>query len=124
MKLFVNGTLMRGEALHQNLNGCAFLREARTATAYRLFVLGNGSYPGMIRAEHGGVAVSGELYDVPDELVDGIFAREPPHLYLGVVELDDGAHVQGVLCDPAAAPTHPEITAYGGWRNWRVAATV
>jgi gamma-glutamylcyclotransferase (GGCT)/AIG2-like uncharacterized protein YtfP len=124
MKLFVNGTLMRGEALHQNLDGCTFLAEAQTAAAYRLYALGNGSYPGMIRAADSGVTVSGELYDVPSDLVDGIFAREPPHLYLGVVELADGSQVQGVLCDPAAAPKYPEISTYGGWHNWRIAATV
>ncbi len=118
MELFVNGTLMRGEALHQNLNGCPFLREALTAPSYRLFLMGGGSYPGMIRISHSGAAIAGELYSVPDALVDAIFAREPPHLYLGEVELEDGSAVQGVLCD-ADGLKHPEITAYGGWRAWQ-----
>lgn len=119
MQLFVNGTLMRGEALHRNLIGCNFLLEARTAPCYRLFLMGDGSYPGMIRASHSGACIAGELYYVPDARVQEIFAREPPHLYLGEVELEDGSHVEGVLCDPEAAPKHPEITGYGGWRGWR-----
>ena len=119
MQLFVNGTLMRGEVLQANLSGCNFLLEARTAPSYRLFLMGGGSYPGMIRAQHGGASIAGELYYVPDARVDEIFAREPPHLYLGEVELEDGSLVQGVLCDAEAAPKHPEITGYGGWRGWR-----
>lgn len=119
MQLFVNGTLMRGEVLHQNLSGCNFLLEVRTAPSYRLFLMGAGNYPGMIRAQLNGASIAGELYSVPDTLVQEIFAREPPHLYLGEVELEDGSHVQGVLCDPDAAPKHPEITGYGGWRGWR-----
>lgn len=110
---------MRGEALHANLTGCNFLLEARTAPSYRLFLMGGGSYPGMIRAPYGGVSIAGELYYVPDARVDEIFAREPPHLFVGEVELEDGTLVQGVLCDPDAAPQHPEITAYRGWRGWR-----
>jgi gamma-glutamylcyclotransferase (GGCT)/AIG2-like uncharacterized protein YtfP len=119
MQLFVNGTLMRGEALHQNMSACQFVHEARTAPSYRLFLMGGGSYPGMIRVAHGGVCIAGELYEVPDVQVDDIFAREPPHLYLGEVELEDGSRVQGVLCDPEATHQRPEITAYGGWRAWR-----
>ena len=34
--LFVNGTLMRGLALHENLVGAEFLGEAWTAPCYRL----------------------------------------------------------------------------------------
>lgn len=124
MELFVNGTLMRGEALHQNLHACQFVRAAHTAPHYRLFLLGDGSYPGMMRASHGGAAIAGELYTVPDTEVQAIFAREPPHLYLGDVELDNGEWVPGVLCDPAIAPQHPEITAYGGWQRWRQQGSV
>lgn len=119
MDLFVNGTLMRGEALHQNLAACRFVRVAHTGPYYRLFLLGGGTYPGMIRASHGGASIAGELYDVPDAQVGAIFAREPPHLYLGDVELEDGIWVPGVLCEETVAPQYPEITAYGGWQGWR-----
>ena len=73
----------------------------------------------MIRASHGGASIAGELYDVPDAQVGAIFAREPPHLYLGDVELEDGIWVPGVLCEETVAPQYPEITAYGGWQGWR-----
>ena len=124
MHLFVNGTLMRGEALHQNLSACTFLKEVSTAARYRLFLLGGGTYPGMVRADIGASRIAGELYFVPDAHIDEIFAREPPHLYLGEVELEDGSQVPGVLCEAEAVHQNPEITAYGGWRAWRKHADV
>jgi gamma-glutamylcyclotransferase (GGCT)/AIG2-like uncharacterized protein YtfP len=80
MLLFVNGTLMRGETLHDNLHGCTFLLETRTASGYRLYAMGDGSYPGMVKADAGGAAILGELYQVPAGLVQVIFEREPPYL--------------------------------------------
>jgi len=118
MELFV-GTLMLGEALHPNLSGCAFLRESLTAPHYRLFLMGGGSYPGMIRVTQEGAAIAGEVYEVSDAQLEAIFAREPPHLYLGDVELENGVWVPGVLCDPEATHRRPEITVFGGWRGWR-----
>ena len=84
-----------------------------------LYLMGDGSYPGMVRADAGGAAILGELYQVPAGLVQVIFEREPPHLYLGKVELEDGSSVWGVLCEQVAVPDKPEITWFGGWRSWR-----
>ena len=39
--LFVNGTLMRGLALHANLAGAEFLDARRTAPRYRIFSIGD-----------------------------------------------------------------------------------
>ena len=119
MLLFVNGTLMRGETLHDNLHGCTFLLETCTASGYRLYAMGDGSYPGMVKSAAGGASISGELYQVPSGLVQVIFEREPPYLYLGKVDLEDGSSVWGVLCEEVAVPDKPEITWFGGWRSWR-----
>jgi len=48
--LFVNGTLMRGLALHANLEGADFVEEARTAPIYRIFSIGD-VHPGMYQVE-------------------------------------------------------------------------
>lgn len=61
--LFVNGTLMRGFALHANLNGAKFIGEASTAPCYRLFSI-DDIHPGMYEVPDGGVSVAGELYHV------------------------------------------------------------
>ena len=76
-ELFVNGTLMRGLALHGNLAGAEFVGEARTAPIYRLYSIGD-RHPGMFEVADGGVAVAGEIYRVPDEVWRRVEAGEPP----------------------------------------------
>jgi gamma-glutamylcyclotransferase (GGCT)/AIG2-like uncharacterized protein YtfP len=47
-ELFVNGTLMRGLALHGNLAGAEFLGVACTAPVYRLYSI-DDRHPGHVR---------------------------------------------------------------------------
>jgi adenine/guanine/hypoxanthine permease len=115
--LFVNGTLMRGLALHGNLDGATFLEEARTAPAYRLFSVGD-RHPGMFRDDERGGRVTGELYEVPPDVLERVVAGEPPHLYVGEVELEDGRRVPGVLFPEEQTGGHREITHLGGWRAY------
>jgi AGZA family xanthine/uracil permease-like MFS transporter len=116
--LFVNGTLMRGLALHANLDGAAFLEEVQTAPRYRLHSIGD-RHPGMHEVERDGVGVLGELYRTSAEVLDRVVRREPPGLYVGSVELADGRIVPGVLFDPGRLrPTDTDISAHGGWRAY------
>jgi gamma-glutamylaminecyclotransferase len=80
--LFVNGTLMRGLKLNGNLDGATFLGEFRTAPCCRIFSI-DDIHPGMFEVTDGGVSVSGELYDLPDEVWQRVEAGEPPGLYRG-----------------------------------------
>ena len=50
--LFVNGTLMRGLALHSNLDGAEFLGEARTIPQYRIYSI-DDIHPGMFALDVG-----------------------------------------------------------------------
>jgi len=120
MEIFVNGTLMRGLALHANLGGCRFVREDETVEEYALYALGNGSYPGMIHVggSAGAIRVPGEVYDVPEERLAELLEKEPPHLYLGSVRLASGCTLQGILCEEAAARSAFPISAFGGWRRY------
>jgi len=112
--LFVNGTLMRGLGLHGNLEGAEFLAEVKTAPKYRMHDIG-GVHPGMYEAETDGVAVSGELYTLPLNVLLRVVEGEPAGLYRGAVELEDGRVVPGVLYQEDLAKQHPEI-AGGSWR--------
>jgi gamma-glutamylcyclotransferase (GGCT)/AIG2-like uncharacterized protein YtfP len=94
--LFVNGTLMRGLALHANLDGATFIREADTAPCYRLYSI-DDIHPGMCEVSEGGVSVSGELYHVPWDVWQRVEAGEPPNLYRGSVKLSDGTEEWGPL---------------------------
>ena len=118
--LFVNGTLMQGLALHANLDGADFLEACQTAERYRLYSIGD-VHPGMFEVTDGGVSVRGELYRVPDDVLERLEAGEPPGLYRGAVVLYDGRVVQGILFPRQLAEgIHRDITAYGGWRDYIV----
>jgi gamma-glutamylcyclotransferase (GGCT)/AIG2-like uncharacterized protein YtfP len=115
--LFVNGTLMRGLALHANLEGADFVEEATTAPTYRIFSIGD-AHPGMYQVEEGGVSVPGEIYRVPDDVWRRVEAGEPPGLYRGPVHLSDGRVVPGILFPAEMTEGHRDISAYGGWRAY------
>jgi AGZA family xanthine/uracil permease-like MFS transporter len=117
-----NGTVMRGEPAHANLDGATFVEVVRTAPAYRLWSIGD-RHPAMARADAGGAAIEAELYEVPDDVWPQIRDTEPPGLYRGPVELGDGRLVEGMLGEPSLVqgPDAVEITAYGGWRAYLAA---
>jgi gamma-glutamylcyclotransferase (GGCT)/AIG2-like uncharacterized protein YtfP len=115
--LFVNGTLMRGLALHANLDGAAFVEEAMTAPIYRIHSIGD-VHPGMYVVPEGGVSVPGEIYAVPDEVWRRVEAGEPPGLYRGPVSLADGRVVPGILYPRDLAEDHRDISEHGGWRAY------
>jgi len=116
--LFVNGTLMRGLALHGNLAGATFLGEAHTAPRYRLYSI-DDVHPGMFEVETGGISVPGELYAMSDDVWARVEAGEPPGLYRGPVHLDDGQTVDGILYPRELAEgRHEDISSHGGWRAY------
>lgn len=117
--LFVNGTLMRGLALNPNLDGATFLGAFETAPRYRIFSIGD-VHPGMFEVAAGelGIAVPGELYDLPADVWARVEAGEPPGLYRGPVTLSDGRVVPGILFPREMTEGHREITSFGGWRAY------
>jgi gamma-glutamylcyclotransferase (GGCT)/AIG2-like uncharacterized protein YtfP len=119
VELFVNGTLMRGQELHDNLERARFVREAQTAPRYRLYSIGD-VHPGMLPADGDGVSLAGELYRMDLEDLEQLIAGEPPGLGVGVVELRDGERRLGIVW---AAPELPDsatdISEFGGWRAYR-----
>jgi gamma-glutamylcyclotransferase (GGCT)/AIG2-like uncharacterized protein YtfP len=117
--LFVNGTLMRGEELHGNLERARFVREANTAPRYRLYSIGD-VHPGMLPADADGVSLAGELYRLDLEHLEQLIAHEPPGLGVGVVELDDGERTLGIFWAALELPdTAADISEFGGWRAYR-----
>ncbi len=117
-ELFVNGTLMRGLALHHNLEGATFLGAFRTAPRYRLYSIGD-VHPGMFEVETGGISVAGEMYRMSDDIWRRVEAGEPPDLYCGPVRLSDGRLVNGILFPRSLAEgRHKDISEFGDWRAY------
>jgi hypothetical protein len=118
--LFLNGGGMSGGPLHHQLQGTPLLRVARSAPKYRYYSVGD-RFPAMFAAASGGQAVTGELYDVPLEILrDHLLPAEPPELELGVIELDDGtASLATVLRTQfTGSPELTDISAIGDWRAY------
>ena len=121
-ELFVNGTLMRGLALHANLEGAEFLGEVATASRYRLYSI-DDIHPGMFEVDTGGVSVAGELYRVPADVWARVESGEPPNLYRGPVRLEDGRQVDGILYPRELAEgRHRDISDFGDWRRYMKAS--
>ena len=118
IELFVNGTLMRGLALHKNLDGASFLGEFHTLPIYRLYSI-DDIHPGMFEVEEGGVSVAGEMYSMSDEIFQRVKNGEPAGLYFGDVKLNNGSTVKGVLFPRETAESnYKDISNFGDWRAY------
>ncbi|NJK99328.1 MAG: glutamyl-tRNA amidotransferase [Spirulinaceae cyanobacterium SM2_1_0] len=117
--LAVNGTLMRGLELNQNLLavGAQFEREAVTAPCYRLWSIGD-RHPAMQRVASGGAAIALEVWRVSAAGLLQILQQEPPGLCVGKIQLADGEIVLGVLGEAHCCAGACEITQWGGWRRY------
>lgn len=117
--LMTNGEGMRGGRVHHTIEAHPFLGEVRTAPKYRFFSV-RDEFPGITFVGDGGGAVTGELYDVPLEVIrDAFLPHEPAELELGVVELEDGRGTLCMVLRPEERDRHTEITEHGGWRAYR-----
>ena len=117
--LAVNGTLMRGLELEDNLKqaNALFIKESKNEKAYRLYSI-NDKYPAMIKVDNGGNTVDVELYEISEEGLKEVLAKEPPGLTIKEIALIDGSRVQGVVGLENIIKGQKEITTYGGWRNY------
>ena len=116
--LAVNGTLMRGLALENNLKsvGAHFIKETKTAPCYRLFSI-NNAYPAMIKDEKG-ASIALELYEISAEGMQSVLSKEPEGLTIEKITLIDQKEVYGVTGLPFIIENRKEITSFGGWRNY------
>ncbi|TDO38177.1 allophanate hydrolase [Paractinoplanes brasiliensis] len=119
MTLAVAGLHLSGEPRNHELleRGATLLGVTRTAPCYRLHLLPSGA-PGLVRGE-GGAAIEVELWQLPVAQVGGFLTGIAAPLSLGRVALQDGTEVTGFLCEAYAVTDAPDITAGGGWRNYR-----
>ena len=114
----VVGAHLSGMPLNHQLTekGARLARATRTAPAYRLFAL--EQKPGLVRVASGGASIEVEIWELPLRGFGEFVAQIPPPLGIGTLELEDGARVQGFLCEQYAVQGRADITAYGGWRAY------
>jgi gamma-glutamylaminecyclotransferase len=111
MKLFVYGTLRRGEPAHALLKDAPLVAVVRTEPSFELVDM--GSYPALI--EGGDTAVTGEIYEVePELLVELDRYEDVPRLYQHAWLVIGGDQVLTYLLPRALASGHPRL-ATGDW---------
>jgi gamma-glutamylcyclotransferase (GGCT)/AIG2-like uncharacterized protein YtfP len=115
----VNGSLMRGFALNENLQSVSakFIREATTSSHYRMWSI-NDQYPAMQRIASGGKNLEVELWELTPNALKSVLEMEPPGLCLGKIELADSQWVFGILGENYICQGTQEITEWGGWRGY------
>ncbi len=118
--LAVVGAHLAGLPLNGQLTerGAILVQATTTAPAYRLYALPGTTppKPGMVCTSEGGEAIAVEVWSMPMAAVGSFLALIPPPLGLGNVQLADGRHVHGFLCEPHALAGAQDITHHGGWR--------
>lgn len=111
-RVFVYGTLMRGERLDHFLASSVFLGHAISKPQWTLVTL--GAFPAIL--ESGSTAIWGEVYAVDDETLERLDRVEGhPHFYRrSPLTLSDGTAVEAYVLarTPAKAPPIPS----GNWR--------
>ncbi len=122
VRMFVNGEAMSGGSLHDAIAGDARpLGAVQTAPRYRSYSV-RDEFPGLHPVDAEGVAVPGELYEVPyATLREKLLPNEPPELELGVIELADGSGSLSMRlrAEALSAEGVTDISERGGWRAHR-----
>lgn len=117
----VVGAHMSGLPLNSALTelGGRFLYAHQTAACYRLYRLPGGPpfRPGLIR-DTAGSSIDLEVWALPKQHVGAFIQTIPMPLGIGTLELLDGTHVHGFLCESIALDNATEITEFGGWRAY------
>lgn len=113
----LSGLPLNGELLER---GAVLLEATTTAPRYRLHALPGTvpPKPGLVRDPAGGHAIALEVWAMPQRAVGSFLASIPPPLGLGSVELADGRHVHGFVCEAHAVALAPDVSRFGGWRAY------
>ena len=126
--LLVVGAHLSGQPLNHELlaAGGTLIGQVTTADRYRLFALDTRPpKPGLVRVGDDysrctpGASIPGEVWRFPAVGFARFMADLTAPMAIGLVQLDDGRHVLGFLCEPAAVTGAQDITSYGSWRAWR-----
>ncbi|MCB0220701.1 MAG: gamma-glutamylcyclotransferase [Chrysiogenetes bacterium] len=118
MRLFVYGTLMRGESNHRYLKSARFERAAATRAEFALADFGD--YPAIVRP--GSCAITGELYEIDEATLARVDElEEVPEFYERCeIVLEDGT-----VALTYVLPVHfveregGTILDHGDWRRRR-----
>lgn len=121
VRLAVVGAHLTGMPLNRELTDrkAVLVECTKTADVYRLYALPNTipPKPGLVRSAVG-APIEVELWDMPMSDFGSFVASIPAPLGIGTLEMSDGRHVKGFICEPYALEDAQDITYLGGWRAY------
>ena len=122
-KLAVVGAHLSGQPLNHQLTdrGSTLMETTLTAPDYKLYALTNTApaKPGLVRVPgFKGSGVEVEVWRMPEYEFGSFVAAVSPPLSIGSCQLKSGEWVKGFVCEPYGIDGMPEITSFGGWRNY------
>jgi gamma-glutamylcyclotransferase (GGCT)/AIG2-like uncharacterized protein YtfP len=114
-RVFVYGTLLRGEPNHPLLEGARFIQRAHTEPAFLLYDLGH--FPALV--DGGGQRVAGELYEVGDACLAALDRLEghPRFYFRSSIVLDSGDVVETYLMPRERLHGRHRLIRCGDWRK-------
>jgi allophanate hydrolase len=123
IEIAVVGAHMSGMALNSELSslGARFLRTARTAPDYRLFLLDGPkpARPGLLRIAKGeGSAIEIEIWAMRAEAFGTFVSKIPAPLSIGTVAFEDNTSAKCFLVEAESTRGVDDISTFGGWRNY------
>jgi len=123
ISIAVVGAHLSGMPLNAQLTerGATLSRSTVTAPDYRFFALPGTTppKPGLLRTSPGqGHRIALEVWDMPLANYGSFVALVGAPLGIGTVLLEDGAAVQGFLCEAQATLDAEDISHHGGWRAY------
>lgn len=122
IRVAVVGAHLQGLSLNHQLTerGAVLVRCGRTQPWYRLYALPGTTppKPGLVRYGEGGQAIDLEVWEMAAENFGAFVALVAPPLAIGTVELADGERVKGFVCENYAVAGAPDISGFGGWRQY------
>lgn len=127
IEIAVAGAHLSGLPLNGQLTelGARYCRTVKTHPCYRLYALAGQAVPkpGLARVANGdGAAIEVEVWRLAPDAFGRFVAEIPPPLGLGTVFLADGTTPKGFLVEQAGLVDAVDISSYGGWRAYRLAA--
>jgi len=125
VQVAVCGAHMSGLPLNSQLTsiGGRLVAQTTTSASYCLYKLTafTPPRPGLLRTDRGD-KVEVEVWEIPVDRYGAFVAAIPAPLGIGTLELANGSWVQGFLCEAYATKNAEDITRYGGWRAFLLAA--
>jgi gamma-glutamylaminecyclotransferase len=113
MLLFFYGTLKSGGSANHFLAGARLVGPAVTAPKYRLYDM--GWHPAMVRDDANGVAVEGEVWDVPATMIPALddYESEPEGFVRKWIEVSGiVGEVQAYLYAKPVPPDRPSAKSW------------